>query len=178
MRRRWCDLKQFTDPTDGPATARTRDDVVLLCVSRLVPRKRVDVLVDAFAAIADKFPNARCVIVGSGPEEAPLRARCEALGVSSRVEFAGFAQDVRFFLLSSDIYVSPSEREGLPLTILEEMAVGLPCVVTDIGGNNELVVHEATGLLVPSGSPDALVRVPAHPDRAFRSILITDSGAS
>ncbi len=131
-------------------------DTTFVCVARLVPRKRVDILLDAFAIVSRKHSSGKCLIAGSGPIENELRARCLDLGLSSSVTFLGFAEDIRPYLEAADVYVSASEREGLPLALPEAMTYGLPAVVTDISGHNDVVLHGDTGLLITPGSVHAL----------------------
>jgi glycosyltransferase involved in cell wall biosynthesis len=132
-----------------------RDDV-LVYIARLEQRKRVDVLLRAVALILKTGHPCKCIIVGEGLLQNALVNQSLELGLSESVFFVGFAQDVRPYLAASNIYVSPSEKEGSPLTLLEAMAVGLPCIATDIAGHNEIVVHGYNGLLCEVGSPEGL----------------------
>jgi glycosyltransferase involved in cell wall biosynthesis len=129
---------------------------VAVCVALLVPIKRIDVLVRAMKTVVARFPECRCVVVGSGPLESQLRALTGELGLEHNVLFTGHRDDVRPYLASADIFVLPSEREGLPLSLLEAMAFGLPCVATQAGGNLEVVRDGLNGYVVPSGSIPAL----------------------
>ena len=123
----------------------------------------MDLLVDALALLAPQAPTGwRCVIAGSGPLEDELRARVSACGLAHVVTFLGFVQDVAPVLQASDIYVSASEKEGLPLSLIEGMACGLPCVVTDIEGHREIITDGVNGLLVPPASEGALARAIQH----------------
>jgi len=141
---------------------RDSDEAVILCVSRLVRRKRIDILLDAFSLVLKEHPSCKCLIVGSGPSEEELRAKSMELGLSASVSFAGFAEDVRPYLEMSDIYVSSSDREGLGVSIIEAMAYRLPCVVTNIPGHNEVVSHGDNGLLVTPGSAEDLAQAIKH----------------
>jgi glycosyltransferase involved in cell wall biosynthesis len=138
------------------------DEAVILCVSRLVPRKRIDVLLDAFSLVLKDHPSCKCLIVGSGPSEEQLRRKSMELGLSASVRFAGFAEDVRPYFEKSDIYVSSSDKEGLGVSIIEAMAYRLPCVVTNIAGHNEVVSHGDNGLLVTPGSAEELAQAIKH----------------
>jgi len=131
-------------------------DPLLVCVARLVPPKAIDVLVKAMAVIGRRRPECRCLIIGDGSLEAELRALAAELGVDRTVTFVGRTDDVRPYLELADIFVLSSKWEGLPLSLLEAMAYGLPCVATDLAGNREVVAHGDTGLIVKSGSPEAL----------------------
>jgi len=84
------------------------------------------------------------------------------MGISGRVLFAGFQDNVQPYLYAADVFVLTSDSEGLPLSVLEAMATGLPCVVTDVGGNSEAIEHNINGFLVPPGSPVAVANAIMH----------------
>jgi glycosyltransferase involved in cell wall biosynthesis len=92
-------------------------------------------------------------VVGDGPLKAELQGLAAQLGVANVVRFEGFRPDVRQYLQLADALVLTSDTEGLPLSILEAMACSLPCIVTDVGGNAEAIVHQQCGLVVPRRSP-------------------------
>jgi glycosyltransferase involved in cell wall biosynthesis len=102
-----------------------------------------------------KNEQCKCVIVGDGPLKEKLLEQAKGLGLDGRVMFAGFREDVRPYLHASSAFIMTSHREGLPLAILEAMACGLPCIVTDVGGNREAVIDKVNGRLIPAGSADA-----------------------
>jgi glycosyltransferase involved in cell wall biosynthesis len=133
-----------------------KDGTVILCVSRFERRKRLDLLLEAFSIVLKEHPFCKCVMVGSGPEEAKVHKKAADLGISASVNFAGFAEDVRPFLEIGDIYVSTSNREGFGISIIEAMAYKLPCVVTNIGGHSEVVAQDINGLLVTPNSAEQL----------------------
>jgi glycosyltransferase involved in cell wall biosynthesis len=112
-------------------------------------------VLEALALVSRKHRRCRCLIVGRGPLEDELRAKSRELGLSESVRFLGFSEDVRPYLETADVYVSASEKEGLPLALVEAMACGLPTVVTDISGHSEAVLQGRTGFLVPPSSVDA-----------------------
>lgn len=128
----------------------------ILCVASLVKLKRIDLLLDALATVVKNHPSCRCIIVGGGPLEMALRAQSTRLGLEASVYFAGHVQDVRPYLERADIFVLPSDNEGLPLSVGEAMACGVPCIVTDVGGNRELVLDKQSGLIVERGSTEQL----------------------
>jgi glycosyltransferase involved in cell wall biosynthesis len=132
--------------------------VTLVCAARLSPAKRIDVLLDALAMLLTDSVSWRCLILGTGPLEAELRARADRLGLSGRVTFLGHVDDVRPHLGEADLFVLSSDKEGLPLALLEAMACGLPAIVTDVGGTGEVVVHKETGLLVEPDNPKELAQ--------------------
>lgn len=120
-----------------PAEAR-----VVVTVSRLVTEKGLELAIDALAAI----DNVVFLIVGDGPLRQNLEARCRMASLPAR--FIGHRSDVPRWLLASDLYLATSLWEGMPVSVLEAMAMGLPVVATDVPGLRETVVSEKTGLLV------------------------------
>lgn len=132
------------------------DDEVLVYVARLTRLKRIDILLRAVAGIRGRRPALRCVVVGGGVLESELKAQSQALGLESTVLFAGQRDDVRPYLEAADLYATPSEREGLPLSLAEAMAYELPCVATNIGGHDEILSEPGTGILVEPGRPEDL----------------------
>jgi glycosyltransferase involved in cell wall biosynthesis len=96
------------------------------------------------------------VVVGDGPDRPVLAAEIRRLGLEQAVELAGTRDDVHRCLEAAHVFVLSSRSEGLPLSILEAMAAGLPVVASDVGGVAEVVEDGVTGLLVPPGDPRAL----------------------
>lgn len=147
-----------------PATA-----PVIGCVANLRPIKGHDALLEAFAAVCVRMPEARLALVGEGPTEAALRGRAGVLGVLDRVHFLGPRGDVPELLRAFDLAVLASHSEGLSNALLEAMASGLPTVATAVGGNPELLEDGALGLLVPphdaAAMAAALGDLLASPDR-------------
>ena len=126
-------------------------------VGRLCDVKGQRELIDAVARV----PGARVVLVGAdleqgGAYERALRDRADALGVSDRVVFAGYRDDAARIVAAADVLALPSWTEGLPLVVLEAMALGRPVVATAVGGTPELVADGETGLLVPPRDVPAL----------------------
>jgi glycosyltransferase involved in cell wall biosynthesis len=142
-------------------------------VGRLVPIKGFDVLISAMQHIS---PSVRLRIIGDGPERGMLEKQCHDLGLKGRVEFLGFHEDVPSLLAEADAFVLASRSEGLSCSVVEAMAAGLPCVVTDVGGNGELVIDGETGLLVPAGEVETLGRRMA--ELACDPCLAANLGAS
>lgn len=134
-------------PRRAPAAS---GPIRITCVARAVPVKRHDLLLSAFAAVRRDIP-AELHVVGDGPELPGLRRRAQELGVAARVVFHGHRDDVPQILADSHVYALVSDSEGMSVSILESMAAGLPAVVTDVGGNRELVEDGRTGWVVPRG---------------------------
>jgi glycosyltransferase involved in cell wall biosynthesis len=98
-----------------------------------------------------KYPDATLLVVGKGPQEAELRAAADRLGVSGRVAFVGERPDPRPYLSASDALVLPSIAEGMSNVLLEAMAMGVPCVATQVGGTVDVIRDGFTGILVKPG---------------------------
>jgi len=107
-------------------------------IGRLVPAKGHSVLIDAFARIAGRLPEADLRIFGYGPLEGEMREQIRRLGMENRIILEGRTRDPARALSSLDIFVFSSVNEGLPLVILEAMAAGLPIVATRVGGIPEV----------------------------------------
>ena len=135
----------------GPANA-----PVAISVARLSPEKDFPTLLQATAIVVRQVPEFKLLMIGNGAERARLEALTQALGISPNVEFLGERSDVPELLAQAGFFVSSSKSEGISLTILEAMAVGLPVVTTRVGGNPEIVLEGQTGHLVPDQNPDAL----------------------
>lgn len=130
-------------------------DPVAISVARLSPEKDFQTLIRGFSLARLQVPSLRLIIVGDGPERPALERLTFQLGLRDRVEFLGEQRDVPQLLGQASIFVSTSLTEGISLTLLEAMAVGLPVVVTAVGGNPEVVVEGITGHLCPPRSPRA-----------------------
>lgn len=133
-----------------------RDAPVIGAVTRFYPSKGIRHLVQAFPAVRAKFPDARLVLVGQGPEEARLREQCRTLGVEDRVVFAGFQREAQAYAAAFTVAVVPSLEEGFGLVALEAQALGVPVVASREGGLPEVVSDGHTGLLVPPADAGAL----------------------
>jgi len=135
-------------------------------------QKRLDVLLRAFALI--KVPEARLALAGQGPDLAKLEALARELGISARVSFLGERRDVPELLRAASVFVLPSAAEGLPNALLEALSTGVPSVVTDIPGTNEVVSPEREALMVPLDDAPALARAleRALTDEALRERLV------
>lgn len=127
-----------------------------ISVARLSPEKDFPTLLLAVPEILARVPEFRLWIVGDGPERSRLEALVSGLGLSRSVELLGERSDVPELLAHAGFFVTSSLTEGVSLTLLEAMAVGLPIVATRVGGNPEVVQDGFTGRLVPPGDPEAL----------------------
>jgi glycosyltransferase involved in cell wall biosynthesis len=135
-----------------------QDEFLLVCVARLSEQKRIDILLEALARVLREGVRCKCIIVGDGPRKNQLLEQARSIGLSGHVFFEGFHEDVRPYLQAGSVFILTSDTEGLPLSILEAMACGLPSIVTDVGGNAELITHRVHGLIVPRESVDAIAK--------------------
>lgn len=150
------------------------DSVVFGTVGRMHGVKDQTNLCAAFIRLCQEHtglaPRMRLVLVGDGP----LKAECESLlgtaGLETQCWLPGKRNDVPQIMQALDVFVLPSQAEGISNTILEAMACGLPVVATDVGGNSELVVDGETGTLVPPGDPSSMADAMARyaQDQALR----------
>jgi len=120
--------------------------VKIAMVARFDRQKDHATLIEAFRDL-----NAELVLIGDGPSLNKTRDRVEKLGLSDRVSFLGFRQDIAEILAEVQIYALISHWEGLPCTIIEAMRAGLPVVASDVGGVKEIVIEGQTGYVVPRG---------------------------
>jgi glycosyltransferase involved in cell wall biosynthesis len=154
------DLSRFRP--DLAARARLRrelgvdDRSVLLSVARFEPQKDHANLLAAMRLIVDLRPDVMLFLVGQGSLEQEIRLKAEALGLSNHVQFLGTRSDIPAVMNASDVYVMSSLWEGLPLVLIEAASVGLPIVATDVGGNSEVVLPSASGILVRPADPGAI----------------------
>lgn len=136
----------------------TKREWVVGSVARLSPEKGIHHLLHAHAILRLRGLPIRLVLVGEGPQRRDLEMLSRTLGISTTVEFMGYQEHVETFLSTFDFFALPSITEGIPLSLLEAMAHGLPIVATNVGGIPEIVVHQESGLLVPPGQPEALAQ--------------------
>jgi glycosyltransferase involved in cell wall biosynthesis len=171
--RNGVDLARFgrTSRTNAREALGVADDVALFGhAGRLVAVKDQAALVAAAALLKAQGRRFRVVIAGEGPCRAALEAQIAREGVEQCVQLLGHRAEVEPLYAALDAYVLCSRSEGMPNTILEAMASGVPVVSTRVGGADELVVDGETGILVPAGQPtqlaQAMAELIASPDRS------------
>lgn len=130
-------------------------DVALVFVGRLVPIKRLDVLLEAVALALAEAPSLRLLVVGDGELRREHELLAEELGISERVRFLGFRYDLERIAAATDVAVLSSDNEGTPVALIEAGAAARPLVATDVGGGAD-IVGPATGRLVPARDPAAM----------------------
>jgi glycosyltransferase involved in cell wall biosynthesis len=136
----------------GPAAP----DLDLISVGQLIPRKRMDVVIDAIAELRDRGLSIRAGILGDGPLRAELSARIERRGVQHLVSLLGFRTDVENVLRRARIFALVSDWEGVPFAMIEALCTGLVPVVTDVGTIADWIEHGKNGHIVPVGDARAL----------------------
>lgn len=144
------DISEF-EPSFG-----THDVLKVLCVSRLIERKGVRFLIEAIGRL--KNERVELTLIGDGNCEEELKELANGLGVSDRVMFKGYVNhdSIGEIYRNSDLFVLPSQNEGMSNALLEAMASGLPVIVTDTGGTSELL--DGNGVVVPMGDSDAIAQ--------------------
>lgn len=135
---------------------RTHGDFIFITAGRFSVEKNQKMMLRAFAAFLEKGHDARLIMLGKGEEEENLRTLARELGISGRIDFAGFVVNVEDYLANSDVFLLSSDYEALPLAVLEAMAAGLPIVATDVGGVRDIVTDN--GILIPAGDTSAMVQ--------------------
>jgi glycosyltransferase involved in cell wall biosynthesis len=159
------DLKSFS-PRSGPA------DFDLIFVGRLVPIKRIDLLLEAVRLVKSKYPDISLRVVGNGPLFQQLTEMSLCFGLEANIQFVGYQPDIASWLKRAKVFVLTSVSEGLSLAMMEAMASGLPAIVPDTGDLGDLVKDHVNGYLVrdPSAKSyaDRILDLLTDPDQLSR----------
>lgn len=131
-----------------------KDEIIFANVARFSPPKNQMVLVESFCRVSKEIPTAKFVLIGDGETKSLVEERVKELKLEDKVEFTGNISNIPQRLANADIFVLPSQYEGLPLTILEAMAAGLPIIATRVGGIPDVV--KENGILVEVGDIEGL----------------------
>lgn len=136
------------------------NDFVFIFVGRLVNDKGMNELVNAFCRLVEKHSDAKLILVGSyeGETDVLPESTWKKLKAEKRIIWVGKQDDIRPYLSISNALVFPSYREGFPNVVLEAGAMGLPAVVTDINGSNEIIDQGVNGYIVPSKNEESLLK--------------------
>lgn len=184
----YSDWKKFVvsrlgvDPsTFSPPHPAPQETFEILCVGRLTPAKGQHLLIDAADRLARQGRSVLLRLVGSGPDEGSLRNHAGRLTSPMTIIFEGAVnQDrIRSMYATANIFCLPSFAEGLPVVLMEAMAMQIPCVSTNIAGIPELIRNEVDGLLVPASDLDALTEALARlmDDSELRNKVATSGRA-
>ena len=163
-------LELPTETWSQPRTCSTPQEKLIVSVGRFAPEKGHRYLIEALNMLNRRYLTWRCTFLGEGELEAELRALTAEYGLSERITFPGFCEDVFSVLLTADLFVLPSLHESSPNALIEAMGIGMPCIASDVGGIVELIEDGKNGIRVPPQEPTALAaalhRVLAGPDFA------------
>lgn len=121
---------------------------ILLCVGELLPNKNQQMIVNVMPEVLKKYPDAKLLLAGNGPEKGNLEELIASLGLEKNVTMLGYVTNLQDYQHISDVLVSCSKREGLPLNVIEAMMSGTPCVLTENRGHRELIDGGRNGYLV------------------------------
>lgn len=161
----------FVKKTDYPEVSARRKAIVT--IGRLHPQKNHKLLIDSFALIADEIPDYNLEIWGDGDLKEDLQAQIDELKLSDRIFLKGTSDEVHSHIFDASLFVLSSDYEGLPNTLLEAMALGIPCVSTDCrpGGAREIINDGQDGLITPVGDKtrlaEAMLQMIKDPERAW-----------
>lgn len=150
------DINQYT--LAPSKTVNSDTPVKLLYVGRLAAEKGVPVLLRSLIALKREGHKFHLTLLGDGPERASLETEVKLNGLTEMVHFGGFAsqETVRDTLLKSDVFILPSFAEGVPVSLMEAMACGVPVIGTNVGGVTELIEHGVSGMVVAPADEVAL----------------------
>lgn len=132
------------------------NEIVISNVAVLNERKGQLHLIEAISKLSEKYV-VHLLIVGEGPFRNCLETAINQLKLKNRVHLLGRRSDINAILYNTDIFVLSSHHEGLPNALMEAMAMGKPCISTDVGGVSQLIKHSENGLIIPPRSTDAIV---------------------
>jgi len=145
----------------------SEEDFLLICIAKLSEEKRVDILIRAVSRVIRQGIACKCIILGDGPLKEMLQKETNVLGLTGHIFFEGFQKEVLPYLQAGSAFILTSETEASQVSVLEAMACGLPCIVTDVAGNAETVTDHVTGLVISVGSLDeaenAILYLATHP---------------
>jgi len=152
--RNCVDIDKYAFSVEGRSRVRrefnlTDDQFLVGTVARFSFQKGHEFTIEAIPKILEAFPQTRFLFVGDGPEHDRLSAKIREQQLEPYVLFAGVREDIAEVLSAMDLFLLTSIFEGLPLSILEAMAAGLPVIATRVSGTPEAVLHNLTGLLIP-----------------------------
>jgi glycosyltransferase involved in cell wall biosynthesis len=153
------DIEKFSNTTTNSRDKRrelgiAENTVVLLSVGELIKRKNHEIAIKALAN--QKVNNYIYLICGRGQEEKKLKELVKSLSLEDKVIFLGYRNDVPDICIASDIFVFPSYQEGLPVSVMEAMAAGLPIIGSNIRGNTDLIENNKGGYLLDPKDEEGL----------------------
>lgn len=154
------DFNRFTTPLDRNAIRASlgveSSQKLICCVGRFIDSKRLCDLVDAMKALVPNHSNLRAILIGDGPTKNEITEQIKKLNLEQHISLLGHRRDVPDLMRASDMFVFPSETEGLPNSIIEAGLAKLPIVTCVAPGIVDVVENEKTALMVPTRDPNAL----------------------
>jgi glycosyltransferase involved in cell wall biosynthesis len=176
------DLKRFSPPRSAEACQRLRSSlgmsgpsIMIATVGSVIPGKGCDLLLEAWAPLARRFPQAHLVIIGArfdpthyqkGEFESKIAALIAASGAGDRIHFTGHVQDIKWYYQACDIFVFPTQKEGMPNAVIEAMASAVPVILTPFPTLSEELGRVGREFLLVERRPDALA---AEVDRLIQN---------
>lgn len=124
------------------------DEFILIYVAELSFRKHQDLLIKAISKVNKDIPTIKLLLVGDGDCLRDYQELVRSLGLENHIEFLGYRKDIHHLMMLSDVALSTSRQEGLPVNVMEAMATGLPLIVTNCRGNRDLVKSEKNGFVI------------------------------
>lgn len=124
------------------------NDFIIIYVGELSDRKHQSLLIEAVSILRKKIPNIKLLLVGDGVLKNNYKTMVNNLNLDENVEILGYREDVSNLMIISDLAVSTSRREGLPVNVMEAMATGLPLIVTNCRGNRDLIKNGVNGIVI------------------------------
>jgi len=152
------DLDKFTNyhpPTGGPISNEDKKEKIIITISRLVEKNGLEDLINAMSIVTKKIPDANLVIIGDGPLGKGLRSKVECLKLENNIKFLGEISNdlLPRYLEEATVFVRPSLSEGLGISFLEAMAMGVPVIGTPVGGIVDFLEDGETGLFCKVKDP-------------------------
>lgn len=147
------ETKRFDSDEDKRKSKRAElnleiNDIAIISMGDLIERKNYETAIRAVAVAQD--PRLQYFICGTGPEEERLKLLANKLGIEKQIHFLGFRSDIKELLVAADIFLFTTKQEGLPRSLMEAMASGLPCIASEIRGNTDLLADNGGYLCAPT----------------------------
>ena len=147
------DINFFASPTEN-----IKKDIDFIAVGRMSSQKNYLMMLKAFKQVQSIYPDAKLTILGDGEKRSEIETFCEENHLSNNVNMPGNVSNVREYMWRSKVFLMSSDFEGLPITVLEAMAAGLPIVATKAGGIVDIVEDNGNGFLVNIGDEEGLAK--------------------
>lgn len=156
------DISRFEDVPISKKAAREKlvlpnDSIVFGAVGKLIPSRNIDLLIDSFSDIKNKYHNVHLLLVGGGSYEEQLKEKAAESGFADAIHFVGNRDDVPMCLKAIDIFISPASNQGFPQSVLEAMASRLPCIAARSGAIPEIFENSKNGFVFTPNDKNSLV---------------------